>query len=82
MSWDYCTEEEAEELLQATYQNPMMITIKCPSVKGGLITAPFRVSQRTTQMYLTGDDEDTSKSRWKVAFNLVQKAIVPSQKGG
>ena len=34
MSWDYCTEAEAEELLQATYQNPMMITVKCPSVKG------------------------------------------------
>ena len=26
--------EEAEELLQATYQNPMMVTVKCPSVKG------------------------------------------------
>ena len=34
MSWDYCTEQEAEELLQATYQNSMMVTIKCPSVKG------------------------------------------------
>ena len=34
MTWDYCTEEEAEELLQATYQNPMMVTVKCPSVKG------------------------------------------------
>ncbi len=32
MSWDYLTEEEAEELLQATYQNPMIITIKTPSV--------------------------------------------------
>lgn len=32
MSWDYLTEEEAEELLQATYQNPMIVTIKVPSV--------------------------------------------------
>lgn len=32
MSWDYLTEEEAEELLQATYQNPMIVTIKAPSV--------------------------------------------------
>jgi len=32
MSWDYLTEEEAEELLQATYQNPMIITIKTPSI--------------------------------------------------
>lgn len=34
MSWNYCTEQEAEDLLQATYQNPMMVTIKCPSVRG------------------------------------------------
>lgn len=34
MSWDYCTEAEAEELLQATYQNPIIATIKCPSVRG------------------------------------------------
>lgn len=32
MSWDYLTEDEAEELLQATYQNPMIITIKTPSI--------------------------------------------------
>ncbi|MCI8346242.1 MAG: hypothetical protein HFJ42_10010 [Clostridia bacterium] len=82
MSWDYCTEEEAEELLQASYQNPMLITIKCPSVRGGMITAPFRVSKRTSEMYFTGNDEDTSKSRWKVSFNLMQKSMVASQKGG
>ena len=32
MSWDLLTEKEAEELLQATYQNPMIVTIKAPSV--------------------------------------------------
>ena len=32
MGWDYLTEEEAEELLQATYQNPMIVTIKTPCV--------------------------------------------------
>jgi len=32
MSWDYLTEEEAEALLQETYKNPMVVTIKCPSV--------------------------------------------------
>lgn len=82
MTWDYLTEEEAEELLQATYQNPMMVTVKCPSVSGGMITAPFRVSKRTSEMHLTGNDEDTSKSRWKVSFNLMQKSVVASQKGG
>lgn len=82
MTWDYCTEEEAEELLQATYQNPMMVTVKCPSVRGGMITAPFRVSKRTSEMHKTGLDEDTSKSYWKVSFNLMQKELVASQKGG
>lgn len=32
MSWDCLTEKEAEELLQATYKNPMIVTIKAPSV--------------------------------------------------
>lgn len=82
MSWDCCTEEEAEELLQATYQNPMNVTVKCPSVRGGMITAPFRVSKRTSEMHKTGNDEDTSKSSWKVSFNLMQKELVASQKGG
>lgn len=82
MTWDYCTEQEAEELLQATYQNPLTITVKCPSVRGGMITAPFRVSKRTCEMHKTGNDEDTSKSRWKVSFSLMQKSLVNAQKGG
>ena len=81
MSWDYLTEQEAEELLQATYKNPMNVTVKCPSVWGGMITAPFRCSKRTSEMHLTGDDEDTTKSRWKVSFNLMQKELVSAQKG-
>lgn len=80
MSWDYCTEQEAEELMQATYKNPMMVTIKCPSVRGGMITAPFRCSKRNSEMIETGEDEDPSKSKWKVSFNLMQKSLVDSQK--
>lgn len=80
MTWDCCTESEAEELLQATYQNPMMVTVKCPSVRGGMITAPFRVSKRTSEMYYTENNEDTSKSLWKVSFNLMQKSLVDSQR--
>ncbi len=34
MSWDYCTEKEAEDLMQLTYKNPLIVTVKCPSVKG------------------------------------------------
>ena len=81
MSWDCLTEEEAEKLLQLTYRNPLVVTVKCPSVQGGLLeNAKFRVSQRTSEMHLTGNDEDTSKSLWKVSFNLMQKELTQAQK--
>ena len=81
MSWDYLTEEEAEKLLQLTYRNPLIATVKCPSVQGGMLeNAKFRVSKRTSEMHQTGDDEDTSKSKWKVSFNLMQKELTEQQK--
>ena len=81
MSWDLLTEEEAEHLLQLTYKNPLVATFKCPSVPGGLLeNAKFRVSKRTSEMHLTGEDEDTSKSLWKVSFNLMQKELTDAQK--
>ena len=81
MTFDCVTEEEAEQLLQLTYRNPLVITIKCPSVKGGMLeNAKFRVSKRTSEMHLTGEDEDTSKSLWKVSFNLMQKELTEQQK--
>ena len=81
MTWDLCTEEEAEELLQATYQNPMIVTVKCPSVQGGILNnAKFRVSKRTSEMHQTGNDEDPFKSLWKVSFNLMQKELTEEQK--
>lgn len=45
-----------------------------------MITAPFRVSKRTSEMHKTGLDEDTSKSKWKVSFNLMQKELTTQQK--
>ncbi len=81
MTWDLLTEEEAEKLLQLTYRNPLIATFKCPSVKGGILeNAKFRVSKRTTEMHQTGDDEDPSKSLWKVSFNLMQKELTEQQK--
>ena len=81
MSWDLLTEKEAEELLQATYQNPMIVTIKVPSVPGGLLeNAEFRVSKRKSKMHQTGEDEDTSKSFWQVSFNMMQKRLTEKQK--
>lgn len=81
MSWDLLSEKEAEDLLQLTYRNPLIATFKCPSVKGGLLeNAKFRVSDRTSEMISTGEDEDTSKSKWKVSFNLMQKELTATQK--
>ena len=75
------TREEAEKLLQLTYRNPLIVTVKCPSVKGGMLeNAKFRVSKRTSEMHKTGNDEDTSKSKWKVSFNLMQKELTAQQK--
>lgn len=81
LSFDYLTEEEAEEILQETFKNPMMITLKCPSVKGGILTAPFRCSKRNSKMHNTGEDEDPTKSNWAVSFTIMQKKLVDSQKG-
>lgn len=81
MSWDDLTEAEAEELLQATYKNPMIVTIKCPSVPGGMLeNAKFRVSKRKSKMHSTSANEDTSKSYWQVSFNLMQKELTEQQK--
>lgn len=81
MTWDLLTEEEAEKLLQLTYRNPLIATFKCPSVQGGILeNAKFRVSKRTSEMHQTGEDEDPSKSLWKVSFNLMQKELTEQQK--
>ena len=81
MTWDLLTEEKAEHLLQLTYRNPLIATVKCPSVQGGILeNAKFRVSKRTSEMHLTGNDEDPSKSLWKVSFNLMQKELTKQQK--
>ena len=79
-SFDDLTEEEARKILQQTYKNPMNVTLKCPSVKGGILTAPFRCSKRSSEMNDTGEDEDPSKSHWKVSFNIMQKSSVDIQK--
>lgn len=81
MGWDYLTEEEAENLMQVTYKNPMMVTVKVPSVPGGILrNAKFRISKRKTKMHKTGKDEDASKSYWQVSFNMMQKELTEQQK--
>lgn len=81
MSWDCVTEEEAETLLKETYKNPMIVTIKCPSVTNGMIkNGKFRCATRSSEMIKTDKSEDTSKNLWKVSFNLVQKELTEQQK--
>ena len=63
-------------------------------VTGALIDNPIAVGMLKLEMswdylteeeaekllHLTGDDEDTSKSLWKVSFNLMQKELTEQQK--
>lgn len=81
MSWDFNSEEEAEELIQKTYKNPFVLDIKVPVVKGGFLeNAKFRVSKRKVEMISTEKEKSTSKTKWKCSFNLMQKELTKEQK--
>lgn len=81
MSWEFNSEEEAEELIQKTYKNPLVLDIKVPVIKGGYLEgAKFRVSKRNVNMIDTEKEQSTSKTRWKCSFNLMQKELTEAQK--
>lgn len=81
MSWDFRTEEEAEDLIQKTYKNPWPLDIKIPVVQGGFLeNAKFRVSKRKVEMIDTEKGITTDKTRWKCSFNLMQKELTEAQK--
>lgn len=81
MSWDFNTEEEAEALIQKTYKNPLVLDVKVPVVNGGFLEgAKFRVSKRKVEMIDTELNTNTSKTRWKCSFNLMQKELTEAQK--
>lgn len=81
MSWDFNTEEEAEQLIQKTYKNPFILDVKVPVVDGGFLeNAKFRVSKRKVEMISTEKETSTSKTRWKCSFNLMQKELTQVQK--
>ena len=81
MSWDFNTEEEAEQLIQKTYKNPFILDVKVPVVDGGFLEgAKFRVSKRKVGMIDTDLNTKTSKTRWKCSFNLMQKELTEAQK--
>ena len=44
MAWDLNSEEEAENLMQKTYKNPLVLDIKVPVINGGFLEGvKFRV---------------------------------------
>ena len=81
MSWDLNSEDEAEKLIQKTYKNPFILDVKVPVVNGGFLEgAKFRVSKRKVEMIDTELNTNTSKTRWKCSFNLMQKELTDAQK--
>ncbi len=81
MSWNLNSEEEAEKLIQKTYKNPLVLDVKVPVVNGGFLEgAKFRVSKRKVEMIDTELNTNTSKTRWKCSFNLMQKELTEAQK--
>ncbi len=81
MAWDLNSEAEAEELIQKTYKNPLVLDVKVPVVNGGFLEgAKFRVSKRKVEMIDTELNTSTSKTRWKCSFNLMQKELTEAQK--
>lgn len=81
MSWDLNSEEEAENIIQRTYKNPFVLDIKVPVVNGGFLEGvKFRVSKRKVEMVDTEQNTNTSKTRWKCSFNLMQKELTEAQK--
>lgn len=81
MSWNLNSEDEAEKLIQKTYRNPLILDVKVPVVNGGFLEgAKFRVSKRKVEMIDTELNTNTSKTRWKCSFNLMQKELTEAQK--
>ena len=81
MAWDLNSEEEAENIIQKTYKNPFVLDVKVPVINGGFLEgAKFRVSKRKVEMIDTELNTNTSKTRWKCSFNLMQKERTEAQK--
>ena len=81
MAWDLNSEEEAENHMQKTYKNPLVLDIKVPVINGGFLEGvKFRVSKRKVEMIDTELSKSTSKTRWKCSFNLMQKELTDAQK--
>lgn len=78
-SFDYLTEEEAEHLMALTWNNPMPLEIKCPILGGKVLSADFRCAKRSVDMISTDEEEQSTKTKWKVSFTCSQKKKVRGQ---
>lgn len=78
-SFDYLTEQEAEELIALTWNNPMPLEIKCPILGGKTLKADFRCAKRTCDMISTDGETESEKTKWKVSFTCSQKTKVRGQ---
>lgn len=78
-SFDYLTEQEAEDLIELTWINPMPLTIKCPILGNKTLTADFRCAKRSCEMISTDQEESSEKTRWRVSFTCSQKKKVSGQ---
>lgn len=79
VSWDYLTEEKAEEIMDQTWCNPLPLTIKAPILGGRLLSTSFRCAKRECEMIRTEEDENTNNTQWKVSFTASQKKKVNGQ---
>lgn len=78
-SWDYLTEQEAEDIMAQTWNNPLPLTIKAPILGGKLLTANFRCAKRECDMISTKIDENTTETKWQVSITASQKQKVSGQ---
>lgn len=78
-SFDYLTEQEAEQLMALTWENPMQLEIKCPILGGKTLSANFRCAKRSVDMISTDEVEQSTKTKWKVSFTCSQKTKVSGQ---
>lgn len=78
-SFDYLTEQEAENLMALTWNNPMKLEIKCPILGGKTLIGNFRCAKRTVDMISTTEEEQSEKTKWKVSFTCSQKEKVSGQ---
>ena len=79
IAWELTSEEQAEDIMEQTWQNPMFLTIKAPILGKKLLTAEFRCAKRECEMIDTREEENTDKTRWIVSFTASQKKKVAGQ---